>query len=400
MKNGEPPPEKRNDFLFVDFAFGSHHSSRGRVVGNVPLSREAFHAMIQSDEGSDVLRLASKRAMTKHIGSVITKIVVRMLDSTPQAAKCQSCDGQAKDMKGFVHFEPNINKNGGCFIASDEWFHCDSIACREQAEFNSKRGDEREEESELRSGDESVVFVVPGNKSQVPMDMIEMVNSEVGPGAEIATDLGNGRNTMRVDYTEALFKFECIAEQIKLSVPYKKLTSVDPHLKFPGYWSLERARAAGFIANEVSDETRNDYIREMFSAAVAKVLDQHKLTCSVCLSAAATGFAFRVTYIPSLDGSKGTFVPCTRERWVCESRHCLAKAGKGTDKDMKKMGLQGVCSNCGKDDEETQRCTGCRKVYYCSKQCQRTHWEHHKAVCKSIKKLNSKKEKEKISSTS
>jgi hypothetical protein len=42
----------------------------------------------------------------------------------------------------------------------------------------------------------------------------------MGPGAAIAMDLGNGRNTVRVDYTEAIFKFDSIAEQTKLRVPY------------------------------------------------------------------------------------------------------------------------------------------------------------------------------------
>jgi hypothetical protein len=394
MKNWEsPPPEPRYRITFVDFAFGRHHGSRG-VVQNVPLPRDAFHAMTQSDEGTDTLQLASTRAETKRMGLVVMKSVLMMLDSSPHPAKCESCDRRATDMKGFVCFEPNRNNDGGRFIASDEWFHCDSIACKEQAEFNSKRGDEREEESELRAGDESVMFVVPGNKSQVPEDMIEEVNSRMGPGAAIAMDLGNGRNTVRVDYTEAIFKFDSIAEQTKLRVPYKKLTSVDPHLTFPGYWSLERARAAGFIGNEFSSNRRNEYIREMVSSATAKVLDEHKLTCSVCLSAVPTGIAFPITYIPSLNGAKGTFVPGSKERWICESRQCLAKAGKGVQKDVKKMGYRRVCLNCGKHDVNNQRCASCRKVYYCSRECQLSHWVHHKALCKAIKKMNSEREEE------
>ena len=402
MKNWEAPPEKRRDLLFVDFAFGRHHSSRG-VVRNVPMPREAFLAMTQSEDGTETLQLVSTRAETKRIGSAMMKVVAKMLDSTPQPAKCESCGRSATDMKGFVCFQPSRNKDGGRFIASDEWFHCKSISCQDQAEFNAKRGDEREEASELRAGDESAMFLVPGNNSEVSdniMSLIDVANSQIGPGAAIATNLGNGKNTVRVDYTEAVFKFESIAEQIKLRVPYKKLTSVDPHLKFPGYWSLERARAAGFIGNEVSDETRHECIREMFNSAVAKVFEEHKLTCSVCLIAAPTGFAFQVTYIPTLDGTKGTFVPSSKERWVCESQRCLAKAGKGLQRDKKKMGFRDICSNCGKNDEKNQRCARCRKVCYCSRECQVAHWAHHKVMCNSIKKLNSKREKEKRRGTS
>ena len=409
MKNRDAPPEKRRDMLSVEFAFGRHHHSRG-VLRNFPLPREAFHAITQSEEAitqseedNKTLRLALSRADTKRIGSAAMKVALNLLGSTPQPAKCEICGRPATDMKGFICFKPHRDKDGGRFIASDEWFHCDSNLCQDEAEFNAKRGDEMDEASGLRAGDESVMFLVPGNKSEVSDDIVSLidhVNSMMGPGAAIATDLGNGRNTLRLDYTEAVFKCESVADEIKFSVPCKKLTAVDSHLKFPGNWSMERARAAGFIGNEVSNETKIECIREMIESGVAKMFEEHQLTCSVCLSAAATGHAFRATYIPSLDGSKGTFVPCSKERWVCESQICLAKAGKGAQKDMKKMGLGEACSNCGKHDENNQRCTGCRKVYYCSRECQETHWVQHKVMCKSIQKLNSKRKKEKGQATS
>ena len=59
------------------------------------------------------------------------------------------------------------------------------------------------------------------------------------------------------------------------------------------------------------------------------------------------------------------------------------------------MGFRDICSNCGKNDEKNQRCARCRKVCYCSRECQVAHWAHHKVMCNSIKKLNSKREKEK-----
>ena len=397
MKNRGAPPEKRCDVVFVEFAFGRHHINRG-VLLNVPLPREAFQAITQPEESNKTLRLASSRATTKCMGSAMMKVAVDLLGSTPQPAKCESCGRPATDMKGFICFKPHRDNDGGCFFASDEWFHCDSVVCQDQAEFNAKRGDEKEEASELRTGDETAMFLMRGINSEVSDDVISLidhVNSTMGPGAAIAADLGSGRNTVRVDYTEAVFKCESVADETKFRVPYKKLTAVDPHQKFPGYWSLERARAAGFIGNEVSDETRIECIREMIDSGVAKMLEEHQLTCSVCLSAAATGCAFRTTYIPSLDGSKGTFVPCSKERWVCESQICIAKAGKGSQKDMKKMGLGEACSNCGKCDENNRRCAGCLKVCYCSKECQLANWVQHKVVCKSMKKLNSKRKKEK-----
>lgn len=402
MKNWEAPPEIRHDLVSVEFAFGRHHVSRG-TLSSVPLPREAFLAMTRPEEGNKTLRLVSTRTQTQRIGAAVMKVVVSSLDLTPQPVKCELCGSPATDMKGFVCFKQHRNRDGGRFVASDEWFHCGSVVCRDLAEFNAKRGDEREEASELRTGDESAMFVVPGNQSEVSevvASLVDDVNSRMGPGAAIATDLGNGRNTVRVDYTEAVLKCATVKEQIKFRVPYKKLTTVDPHLKFPGYWSLDRARAAGFIGNEVSEETRIECFKQVLESGVAKLFAEHELTCSVCKCAPATGYSFPVSYVPSLDGSKGTFVPGAEERWVCKSQTCLGKAAKRVQKDLKNIGIRDVCGNCGKQDENNLRCSGCRRAYYCSRECQVTHWPRHKAVCNSIKKLNARRKKERGRDTS
>ncbi|KAH9479136.1 Ankyrin repeat and MYND domain-containing protein 2 [Psilocybe cubensis] len=41
------------------------------------------------------------------------------------------------------------------------------------------------------------------------------------------------------------------------------------------------------------------------------------------------------------------------------------------------------CEVCGK--KNTSRCMQCMSVVYCSKQCQKEHWQTHKETCKSIK---------------
>lgn len=41
------------------------------------------------------------------------------------------------------------------------------------------------------------------------------------------------------------------------------------------------------------------------------------------------------------------------------------------------------CVVC-KTEENTKMCTGCRLVYYCSNECQRSHWREHKVMCNGI----------------
>lgn len=41
------------------------------------------------------------------------------------------------------------------------------------------------------------------------------------------------------------------------------------------------------------------------------------------------------------------------------------------------------CRHCqlGEPQKKLSKCTGCQQVYYCSKECQRSHWKHHKEAC-------------------
>jgi len=42
------------------------------------------------------------------------------------------------------------------------------------------------------------------------------------------------------------------------------------------------------------------------------------------------------------------------------------------------------CGGCGKTAEDNKKCTGCFHVFYCSRNCQVTHWPQHKIECKEI----------------
>ena len=41
--------------------------------------------------------------------------------------------------------------------------------------------------------------------------------------------------------------------------------------------------------------------------------------------------------------------------------------------------MEGVCNECGEDCNEV--CSRCQFVYYCSKECQKKQWLHHKVIC-------------------
>jgi tetratricopeptide (TPR) repeat protein len=40
-----------------------------------------------------------------------------------------------------------------------------------------------------------------------------------------------------------------------------------------------------------------------------------------------------------------------------------------------------MCNQCGKVKEKMEWCTGCRRVWYCDKECQLQHWATHKPLC-------------------
>ena len=42
----------------------------------------------------------------------------------------------------------------------------------------------------------------------------------------------------------------------------------------------------------------------------------------------------------------------------------------------------GACPACARVAKT--KCTGCKKVFYCGRECQKKHWKQHKFDCKSL----------------
>lgn len=60
------------------------------------------------------------------------------------------------------------------------------------------------------------------------------------------------------------------------------------------------------------------------------------------------------------------------------------KAGQSsTDDSENAKDDNGPCAVCATN--ATTKCTGCRKVFYCSRDCQRNHWNTHKDLCRPYK---------------
>jgi hypothetical protein len=40
------------------------------------------------------------------------------------------------------------------------------------------------------------------------------------------------------------------------------------------------------------------------------------------------------------------------------------------------------CHACGKAGAGLLKCSACKRVYYCGTECQKTHWQQHKVLCR------------------
>jgi len=115
----------------------------------------------------------------------------------------------------------------------------------------------------------------------------------------------------------------------------------------------------------------------------------------------------------NLEGSSEFENPCMVGIEGAEERQC-ANAGcqvrdlngygrRAMNRFSKETGHMMNNNNYGCDQSEFIKklyaCAGCKKVYYCSKECQRTHWEVHKKDCKGKKKKKKKKRNRDAKST-
>ena len=72
---------------------------------------------------------------------------------------------------------------------------------------------------------------------------------------------------------------------------------------------------------------------------------------------------------------------CQKNNWKVHRQNCR-KTTSSTPKNRPIVGFFSPhCSFCGKESKNVKKCTRCRKVQYCDKDCQGKHWNKHKIDC-------------------
>lgn len=80
-----------------------------------------------------------------------------------------------------------------------------------------------------------------------------------------------------------------------------------------------------------------------------------------------------------LNGSNGVVrgsMPSGRVEVELESGKCMSLKAEN-------LKVLELCTACGGSTAKPQRCSGCLRVSYCSKECQNNHWKTHKSECKA-----------------
>ena len=72
--------------------------------------------------------------------------------------------------------------------------------------------------------------------------------------------------------------------------------------------------------------------------------------------------------------------------YLAEVVDCECLARHGTLPAMRALPKTGRCTNCERNADlksVMRKCSGCRRVEYCSRDCQRQHWKFHKKHCRA-----------------
>jgi len=115
------------------------------------------------------------------------------------------------------------------------------------------------------------------------------------------------------------------------------------------------------------------------SAAVAETRDEDvmKRECNTCGTASDTlKHCTRCRKVYYCDRN------CQQADWPRHKSTCAADSADKLES-LKPVvdNIRDVCASCGKTSDTLKKCTGCRKVSYCDRSCQKAHRSTHVAAC-------------------
>ena len=114
------------------------------------------------------------------------------------------------------------------------------------------------------------------------------------------------------------------------------------------------------------------------SAAVAETRDQDviKRECNSCGKASdRLKHCSRCRKVYYCDRN------CQQADWPRHKSTCAADSEDNLESLKPVIDIRDACASCGKTSDTLKKCTGCRKVSYCDRHCQQADWARHKSTC-------------------
>ena len=108
------------------------------------------------------------------------------------------------------------------------------------------------------------------------------------------------------------------------------------------------------------------------------ILEGSAEKCVQCFSERKTTTEGIIPMLAELEPMVQTFSfpVCSEERCMARTKDIMVGLIGGQIQEMRRLAC-GACNHAN----APLRCTACKKVRYCGKECQKAHWNEHKSVC-------------------